>query len=314
MISAVFLYNPAAGRFPLSERRRNGLVEYLYCNGIQCEVVSSRPARDPAPWLDLKNKDLLIVYGGDGTLHQAMSEVVKQKVPVALLPAGTTNVLARELKIPRDPERALSVVVRRKTRRIYLGQGNGEYFHLMAGIGLDGDVISRIRTTLKQVLGMGAYYWATAISLLKYPMRPFDVDLEGETHRGTFAVIGNTRNYGGHLLVTPEARLEENSLDVCLFKGGGRGRYLSYILGTISGRHIHYPDVLYRKVESGEHLGRPFCPGSDGWGSGRARIDRILQLPRGDRGRGSLVVAAAITQGSCGLRLFSPRNSICRTS
>ncbi len=248
MISAVFLYNPAAGRFPLSERRRNGLLEYLYCNGIRCEVVSSRPARDPNPWLDLRNKDLLIVYGGDGTLHQAMGEVVKQKVPVALLPAGTTNVLARELKIPRDPERALAMVVRRKTRRIYLGQGNGEYFHLMAGIGLDGDVISRIKTNLKQVLGMGAYYWATAISLLKYPMRPFDVDLEGETHRGTFAVIGNTRNYGGHLLVTPEARLEESLLDVCLFKGGGRGRYLSYILGTISGRHIHYPDVLYRKV------------------------------------------------------------------
>ena len=248
MISAVFLYNPAAGRFPLSERRRNALLEYLFCNGIRCEAVSSHPSRDPAALLDLKNRDLLIVYGGDGTLHQAMSEVVKWKVPVALLPAGTTNVLARELKIPRDPERALSLVVRRKLKRIYLGQGNGEYFHLMAGVGLDGDAISRIRGTLKQALGMGAYYLATAISLLKYPMPSFEVDLEGETHRGTFAVIGNARSYGGQLLVTPEASLEENSLDVCLFTGSARGRYLAYILGTISGRHIHYPDVLYRKV------------------------------------------------------------------
>jgi YegS/Rv2252/BmrU family lipid kinase len=196
----------------------------------------------------LQGKDLLIVYGGDGTFHQAMSEVVKQRVPVALLPAGTTNVLAQELKIPRDPERALPLVIRRKLKRIYLGQGNGEYFHLMAGIGLDGDAISRVKIPLKQALGMNAYYLAIAISLLKYPMRPFNVDLEGETHRGTFAVIGNTRSYGGHLLVTPEASLEENSLDVCLFTGSGRGRYLAYILGTVSGRHIHYPDVLYRKV------------------------------------------------------------------
>ena len=248
MISAVFLYNPVAGRFPLSRRRRNTLLEYLYCHDIRCEVVSSRPARDQAPWLDLKGKDLLIVYGGDGTLHQALSEVVKHKVPVALLPAGTTNVLARELRIPRDPQRALPLVVRRKLKRIYLGQGDGEYFHLMAGIGLDGDAISRIKTTLKQDWGMSAYYLATAISLLKYPMLPFDVELEGETHRGTFAVIGNTRSYGGHLLVPPEASLEENSLDVCLFTGSGRGRYLAYILGAISGRHIHYPDVLYRKV------------------------------------------------------------------
>jgi len=260
MISAVFLYNPAAGRFPLSERRRNSLVEYLYCNGIRCEVVASRPSGDPASWLDLKGRDLLIVYGGDGTLHQAMSEVVEQKVPVALLPAGTTNVLARELKIPRDPERALSVVVRRKLRRIYLGQGNGEYFHLMAGIGLDGDALSRIKTSLKHTLGMGAYYLATAISLLKYPMRPFEVELEGETHRGTFAVIGNARSYAGHLLVTPGARLEENSLDVCLFTGCSRIRYLAYILGTISGRHIHYPDVLYRKVRQVSISADPSIP------------------------------------------------------
>ncbi|MEE8348824.1 MAG: diacylglycerol kinase family protein [Acidobacteriota bacterium] len=248
MISAVFLYNPAAGRFPLSERRRKALLEYLYCNGIRCDVASSHPSREPSTWLNLEHKDLLIVYGGDGTLHQVMSEVVKWKVPVALLPAGTTNVLARELKIPRDPERALSLVVRRNFKRIYLGQGNGEYFHLMAGVGLDGDAISRITHTLKQAMGMGAYYLATAISLMKYPMRSFEVDLEGEIHQGTFAVIGNTRSYGGHLLVTPEASLEENSLDVCLFKGSGRGRYLAYVLGTISGRHIHFPDVLYRRV------------------------------------------------------------------
>ena len=139
-------------------------------------------------------------------------------------------------------------MVRRKLKRIYLGQGAGEYFHLMAGVGLDGDAIARIQSPLKQALGMSAYYLATAISLLKYPMRPFDVDLEGETHRGTFAVIGNTRNYGGHLLITPEASLEENSLDVCLFTGSGRVRYLAYVFGAISGRHIHYPDVLYRKV------------------------------------------------------------------
>ena len=249
MTNAVFLYNPAAGRFPLSEKRQKGFVEYLYCYGIRSEVVMSRPSPDPAAWLNLENKDLLIVYGGDGTLHQVIGEVVKWKLPVALLPAGTTNVLARELRIPRDPERALELVVRRKLRRIHLGQANGEYFHLMAGIGLDGDVISRLRETTKKSFGIGAYWLATAASLLKYPFPPFELDLEGDVYQGTFAVIGNARSYGGQLLITPQASLGENCLDVCLFTGRGRGRYLAYILAAISGRHLRYPDVIYRKVQ-----------------------------------------------------------------
>ena len=73
--------------------------------------------------LNLENKDLLIVYGGDGTLHGAIPEAVKWEVPVALLPAGTTNVLARELGIPRDPERALSMVPQRKLLKIRPGRG-----------------------------------------------------------------------------------------------------------------------------------------------------------------------------------------------
>jgi len=251
MSTALLLYNPAAGRFPLSEKRLKTLLRTLYDYGIRAETAITQPSQETS--LNLENKDLLIVYGGDGTLHEAIPEAVKWQVPVALLPAGTTNVLARELGIPRDPERALSLVPQRKLQKIHLGRGDrgqaGRYFHLMAGIGFDGDVISRTGQHLKKALGMAAYWLGAHVSLLKYPMTSFELSLEGEIHQGTFAVIGNARNYGGELHLTPKASVLENCLDVCLFTSRQRWRYLLYLWGVLSGRHLRYPDVLYRKVQ-----------------------------------------------------------------
>ena len=231
-MNALFLYNPAAGRYPLSERRLKAFLGTLNHYGIRTETAMTRPSQEVS--LNLENKDLLIVYGGDGTLHEVIPEVLRWQVPVALLPAGTTNVLARELGIPRNPERALSLVPQRKLQKIHLGrgdwgqahgglspisptQGKRRYFHLMAGIGFDGDVISRTGYRMKKAFGMAAYWLVAHVSLLKYPMTPFELSLEGEVHQGTFAVIGNARKYGGELHLTPKASVQENCLDVCLF-------------------------------------------------------------------------------------------------
>ena len=254
MTTAVLVYNPAAGRFSLSEKRLKLLLENLDRYGIRGEAAMTRPSQDPSTWLNLKDTDLLIVYGGDGTLHGVIGQAVKWKVPVALLPAGTTNVLARELGIPRDPEQALSLVERRKLQKIHLGKSNGKYFHLMAGIGFDGYVISQMNQPVKKILGIGAYWLAAAAAVLRYPFPPFELKMEGEVHQGTFAVIGNTRYYGGEFLVTPRASVKESCLDVCLFTGRRRWRYLSYFLGVLSGKHLRYHDVIYRKVQRVEVL------------------------------------------------------------
>jgi YegS/Rv2252/BmrU family lipid kinase len=252
MNNALFLYNPAAGRFPLSERRLKAFLGTLNDYGIRTETAITQPSQEVS--LNLEDKDLLIVYGGDGTLHDVIPEALRWQVPVALLPAGTTNVLARELGIPRNPERALSLVPQRKLQKIHLGQailgqGDRRYFHLMAGVGFDGDVISRTGYHMKKALGMAAYWLVAHVSLLKYPMTPFELTLEGEVHQGTFAVIGNARKYGGELHLTPKASVHENCLDVCLFTSQQRLRYLFYLWGVLSGRHLRYPDVLYRKVQ-----------------------------------------------------------------
>ncbi len=247
MIEAVLLYNPAAGRVPLSDKCLKRLLERLYRLGIRSEAVAACPEGKKLT-LMLKNKDLLIVYGGDGTIHQALGEAVRWDVPIALLPAGTANILARELRIPRDIEQALAVVARKRLRWIHLGCNDGHFFHVMAGVGLDAYILEHFDEKLKRVLGIAAYWVAGIKEFWRYPLRQFQVEVHGEVHTATFAVISKTRYYGGHLLVTPYASLDEDLLDICLFTATRHIRFLFYLLGVILGRHVHYSDVIYRRA------------------------------------------------------------------
>ena len=260
MTRALLLINPVSGRRPVGEGGGKALQERLSRIGVDCEVVYTRNESRPVPRLDLSDKDLLIVYGGDGTVHQALGQAVEADCPMALIPAGTANVLVIETGIPRDLEGALQVIEGGCRRTIHLGRADGCFFHLMAGIGLDGYVIERVAPRLKRWFGALAYWIAGFQSLWSYPLPEFELSLDGRTHRATFAVVSNASNYGGRLIMAPRASLFEQCLDVCLFTSRRRGRFLTYLWGALSGRHIRYPDVVYRKVQRVEVSGDGSIP------------------------------------------------------
>ena len=218
-------------------------------------VVGAEPLR-----LDLAGKDRLLVYGGDGTLHEAFRLAAPWDIPVALLPAGTADVLARELGIPLRLQDALPIAASGTPRRIYLGKGNGRYFHLMSGIGLDAHVIARVPPGLKKALGIGAYWLTGMAALRNCPLEPFQVTLDGTEWEASFAVIANARRYGGHLLMAPHASVSEECLDVCLFTSNRKTRFLRYLWGVLTRTHLDYPDVVYRKVQRVEVAGDPSIP------------------------------------------------------
>jgi YegS/Rv2252/BmrU family lipid kinase len=196
----------------------------------------------------LREKSLLIICGGDGTIHSVLPPAVKARVPIGILPTGTANVLARELKIPMSLDRAIEVLGRGRKRSLSLGIADGRYFHLMAGVGADGYIINRVGLSLKRFLGVAAF-WVTGLSRFwSYPLREFYVDIGGHSHTATFAVVSNSRYYGGHLLLAPRASVFENLLDVCLFTSKNHFRFLSYLWGSLRGDHLKYPDVVYEKT------------------------------------------------------------------
>jgi len=245
---ALLVYNPVAGRSALAESRLKQLSEKLAAVGIVAELHVVHPDRGAEMAQKLREKSLLIICGGDGTIHNVLPDAVNAKVPVGILPAGTANVLARELDIPTSMDGAIQILGKGRTRLMRLGKANGRYFHLMAGIGADGYIINQVGLSLKRFLGVAAFYLTAISKFWSYKLRPFQVDLGHSSHTATFAVISNARYYGGHLLLTPHASVFDDMLDVCLFTSTNHIRFLSYLWGSLKGNHLTYYDVIYEKV------------------------------------------------------------------
>jgi diacylglycerol kinase (ATP) len=244
-IPALLVFNPRAGRAACSLSRQSVLGR-LRAAGIDCTIWTPEPDDDAFP---LEGYDLVVVCGGDGTIHRVLPHLADSGIPVGLIPAGTANVLAKELGIPRDPAAAVEIIARGRVRSIRLGRANERLFHLMGGAGLDAYLLDKVSPRLKRKLGVGAFWLAGLLRFWGYRFRQIEVRIGEETHVGTFAVVSNCRWYGGSLLLTPHAGVFQANLDVCLFRSSSHLRYARYLLAGVSGRHLDLPDVVYRKAE-----------------------------------------------------------------
>ncbi|HLL72958.1 MAG TPA: YegS/Rv2252/BmrU family lipid kinase [Pyrinomonadaceae bacterium] len=240
-----FISNPNAGR---GGRRRAAEVarfcELLGARGIEVEVVETRAPRDAtrlAAEAAREGVREVVVSGGDGTINEALQGLVGTSVRLGIWPAGTANVLARELKLPFDAEGAADVVACGLTRRIYAGcateeeSGERRYFFLMAGVGLDASVVERVNARLKRRVGEGAY-WASGVEhLMRWQPLPFEIEIEGQTYPATFAAVGKAAHYGGDISVTPQARLDKPEFEICVVNSYSRLRYLRLLLQGMRG-------------------------------------------------------------------------------
>ena len=184
--------------------------------------------------------DLIVAAGGDGTINEVANGMLHSRVPLAILPAGTANVLAREMRIPIHLERAAAQIPNLEPCRIAVGgvriNGSGERcFLCMAGAGLDAKIVADVHPGFKARAGKFAYY-AAGFGHVFRPLREFDVVADGKRFAASFALISRVRNYGGDLEIARGASLLRDEFEVVLFRGRQSVRYLRYFLGVSLGR------------------------------------------------------------------------------
>lgn len=170
MARAVLITNPVAARS--TARNLNQAAAVLRRAGITVEIVTTGAhgdARRIAGEAVAGGIDLVAVHGGDGTSVQAASALVGTDVPLGLLPAGTGNLLAGNLRLPRSPIEAARIIACGGPRRIDLGRverDNGPvYFAVACGAGIDARVMGRTPSSEKRRWKIGAYI-ATALRML----------------------------------------------------------------------------------------------------------------------------------------------------
>jgi YegS/Rv2252/BmrU family lipid kinase len=160
--------------------------------------------------------DLVIVCGGDGTIRSAASGVIETGLPMGILPMGTANDLARTLAIPDDLEAAVDIIVAGASRRIDLGEVNGEPFFNVASLGLSTDLARGLTPEAKRRWGKLGY--ALAAIKVMLAARPFRAIITSKSDRvrvRTLQIaVGNGVHYGGGTVIHADATIEDGHLDL----------------------------------------------------------------------------------------------------
>jgi len=254
----VLISNPVAKKATREKIER--ATHFLRSRGYEIESLLTKQKGDAENFARealRKSPSLIIAAGGDGTFNEVVNGMAGSEIPLAIVPLGTTNVLAKEVGIPENVEDALGIAISRTPRSISLGKIAftrhsslvTRYFLLMAGVGFDGEAVHGINETIKKLSGKGAYYYSGFRTLVKFHPSRLTLTIDGKSYSGYSGIIGNAAKYGGNFRITPDARLTDPVFYVCLFEGRGRLDILRYVFGVTTGKHLSFRDVKYLKAE-----------------------------------------------------------------
>ena len=218
MKSTCLIVNPIAGRHTGWESAHLATRAFASAS-MKVNVVSTNgPGRvSEIAHEEALKADQVVVVGGDGTVREAVEGIVraKRRIPIGVIPAGNTNVIARDMDIPLDPHGAIDTIIRGDQRLVDLGQANGKPFIAMVGIGFDAHVaglVQRFRSArwgryLHRTSMANLMYGAGILNALwRFGSLSLDMNVDG-INRGTFGsvVVSNTETYAIGWKATPGA-------------------------------------------------------------------------------------------------------------
>jgi YegS/Rv2252/BmrU family lipid kinase len=246
------IYNPFSGR--MRWRRQHDLAQataLLEAAGMRVTLLATpRPGSTTALAREQveRSRDLIIACGGDGTINEVVCGMAGSKVPLAILPAGTANVLAKELGLPRRIRGAVGYIPEGEMRRIALGRVGQRYFICVGGVGPDAHIVYRLDARAKLSLGLLSYWLEGFRHLFTYDFPWFGVEAEGACWRAVFAVVSRTRHYGGPIQITRRANLFSDEFELAVFTRRNRFKFLLYLAANWLGMLERFDDVRFLKT------------------------------------------------------------------
>lgn len=253
------LSNPSAGK-GRAGRETEAALTHLRGRGADVRVFTGDSAASSlvlaAQALD-EDPRVLVIVGGDGTLSGILDLLCATSVPVALVPAGTGNDLARALGLPRhDPAAAAEVALSGVARAIDVGEirtaGGVAPFLTIAALGFDAKVSDRTNR-LRWPHGVLRYYLALVIELLRLRPMEFTVSVDGAAAvdaPATLVAVGNTASYGGGMPLCIGATADDGLLDLVQVAPLSRVRLLRLFPLLLRGTHLSRREVAHRHART----------------------------------------------------------------
>ena len=229
-MSVAVIINPVAGRArPAAARSRGELAAATIEKHGEVPDVLVTTHAGHAPLLAAaaveRGARLVMVWGGDGTINEVASALAFRDIPIAIIPAGSGNGLARELAVDREPARAIASALRATPRAIDMGELGGRLFVNLAGVGLDAHVAARFNAAGNQRRGFAAYLGIAAHALLTYTASRYTITASDDvrmTVRAVLVVMANSAQYGNGARIAPGARIDDGRLDLVVVEERSR--------------------------------------------------------------------------------------------
>ena len=219
------------------------------------ETTIEDPGREMAEAAAINGAELVIVCGGDGTVRTVCAELAGTGIPVGVIPAGTGNLLARNLGVPLYLQAAVDVALNGQDRAIDLvkvsgdGLADGEHFMVMGGMGFDAAIMEGANDEIKAKIGWLAYF-VSGFKQLRYPAMKVEISVDGEPftrHRARTVVVGNVGYLTAGIPLLPDATIDDGVLDVVIVHPR---RFLSWlpVVWRVMSKNKRIDEALDRKT------------------------------------------------------------------
>jgi YegS/Rv2252/BmrU family lipid kinase len=249
------IINPLAGLFRRRDqgRRHAELARaVLAAAGVDVDIhltTHAGHARDLAAAARARGVDLVCAWGGDGTVNEVASVLAFGDLPLAIVPIGSGNGLARALGIPRRPAAALRHALDAQARRIDAGEVESHLFFNVAGVGFDAHIAAEF-SRASGPRGFRRYVRIVTRELFTYAPRPCEVTIASvvTAHRAFLLTAANGPQWGNGAIVAPEARLDDGLLDLVSVEAPSRLQLAGAVPRLFAGTLHKDPIVRIRRV------------------------------------------------------------------
>lgn len=246
----LIIHNPRAGQ--RAQGRLQAVLDILRRNGLEIslqETTSGDHARKSAAE-QATDFDMIVAAGGDGTINDVMNGLYPLQTPLALIPLGTANVLAKEIGLSMKPALIARTIMEGEILPCWPGMVGTRYFSLMLSTGPDAHIVRSVSLPLKKIVGKWAYVFAFLKYLLSPPDITYRVTIDGALHEASAVIVTKGRYYASRYLCAPEAHLGTRKFQVILMEKSGRSSLLRYAVALTSSRIFKLKDVKILPAEN----------------------------------------------------------------
>jgi diacylglycerol kinase (ATP) len=252
--SALVVINPEAGGFK-RESVLGAIRRHFSDAGIAYEIHDATRGETLAGAVregSARGCTFIVVAGGDGTVSRTAAALADSPVPLGIVPAGTGNILARDLQIPLDTGEAVRLLCApHETRTIDAMRIDGRLYILTAGVGISSLTVRDIRRSDKRRFGLLAYVGTAIHKTLEFKSKHFEVVIDGEMHRFHSPEVA-VANSGGVVEMVlpwmPDIRIDDGALDVVVVIARGLSDYPRLVFNILR-RRATQPDVRFLRAK-----------------------------------------------------------------